>query len=283
MKRENRYGVRSLERDFPTEETCLNFLFDAQHSRQCSCGGHYSKVSGRKQYQCSKCRFQIAPLSGTIFHKSDTPLTLWFKAILAFSNAKSSISAKQLERDLEVTYKTAWRMLMLIRLALIQKPRKLRGVVEIDTTFLGGYRPRKKGEQDDKTVVIAALQRGGDVRASVIPDAGAHSHSVFLHQTVQVKSHLMSDKTHSLKHRTKHYDHYTVNHSKGEYVRGPVHVNSVEGFFAHVKRSIKGVHKTISKKHSQAYLNGFVFHWNNGHSDKERFGLLLGSLLQPSK
>src|SRR3990167_10804000 len=113
MKRINRYGVRSLEKDFPNDDVCLEFLFDAQHSKACSCGGTYKRVKGRKQ-------FQIAPLAGTIFHKSDTPLTLWFKAILAFSNAKSGVSAKEMERQLEVTYKTAWRILHLIRKALEQ-------------------------------------------------------------------------------------------------------------------------------------------------------------------
>ena len=99
-----------MERDFPNDEAVLDFLFDAQHSRKCSCGGHYTLKTGRRQFQCSKCRFQIAPTANTLFHKSDTPLTLWFKAILTFSNAKSGISAKEMERQLEVTYKTAWRI-----------------------------------------------------------------------------------------------------------------------------------------------------------------------------
>ena len=125
MNRQNRYGIKSLERDFPTDEACLTFLFDAQHSRKCECGGHYSLKTGRRQFQCSKCRYQISPTAQTVFHKSDTPLTLWFKAILTFSNAKSGISAKEMERQLEVTYKTAWRILMLIRKSL-QQSGKLR-------------------------------------------------------------------------------------------------------------------------------------------------------------
>src|SRR3989338_4878926 len=154
MKRINRYGVRSLERDFPNNEKCLEFLFDAQHSRQCSCGGTYKPVKGRKQYQCSKCRFQIAPLAGTIFHKSDTPLTLWFKALLAFSNAKSGVSAKYMERELEVTYKTAWRMLMLIRKALGQKGT-LSGDVEMDTAYLGGHYASGKYNKNQKQAIAS--------------------------------------------------------------------------------------------------------------------------------
>ena len=99
MKREQRYGIKSLQKDFPTEARVLEFLFDAQHSRECNCGGSYSLKTGRRQFQCSKCRYQIAPTANTLFHKSDTPLTLWFKAILTFSNAKSGISAKEISKD----------------------------------------------------------------------------------------------------------------------------------------------------------------------------------------
>lgn len=282
MKREQRYGANSLERDFPNDQVCLDFLFDAQHSRKCSCGGTYKRLAGRKQYQCSKCRFQIAPTSGTIFHKSDTPLTTWFRAILAFSNAKSSISAKQLECELEVTYKTAWRMSLLIRQALAQSGDQLKGIVEIDTGYLGGVRGVKQDRMSNKTTIMAAVERGGEFRAFVAPDGSAITHRAFLDMYVKRRTHLMSDQTKALKN-AHGYDHYTVNHSKKEYVRGAAHTNTVEGFFSHVKRSIKGVHKTISKKHAQAYLNGFVFHYNNRHSDRERFGTLLGILLQPVK
>src|SRR3989344_6819457 len=133
-----KYSIRNLKQDFPTDEACLDFIFDALHSRKCSCGGTYRSIQGRKQYQCGKCRFQIAPTSGTIFHKSDTPLTLWFHAIMVFSNAKSGMSAKALERDLEITYKTAWRMLTLIRKALKQSEDVLRNDVEMDTGYFGG-------------------------------------------------------------------------------------------------------------------------------------------------
>lgn len=288
MKREQRYGITSLGKDFPSEDACLEFIFDAQHSRECSCGGTYKRIAGRKQYQCSKCRFQIAPTANTIFHKSDTPLTLWFKAILAFSNAKSSLSAKQLERELEVTYKTAWRMLTLIRKALGQNG-KLKGIVEMDTGFLGGKRVSGKGNKGqaavmaNKTIVMAAKERGGTMRAVVVSSASSDAHKTFLNENIEQGSFLMTDGANQLHQASKGYERFSVSHKKGEYVRGPVHVNNIEAFFSHVKRSVKGVHKHISKQHAQEYLNGFIFHWNNGHSDKERFGLLLGTLLHGAK
>lgn len=290
MKREQRYGIRSLERDFPNEAKCLEFLFDAQHSRECSCGGAYKAVKGRKQYQCSKCRFQIAPTAGTIFHKSDTPLTLWFKAILAFSNAKSGISAKELERELEVTYKTAWRMLTLIRKALTQSTDKLSGDVEMDAAYFGGrfrsgkYNKNQKQAIAAKSAVIGAVERGGEARVFVVPNLSAQTHSDFLSKAVeQVGTRLMTDETNVLDKVAVGYDRFTVHHKLGEYVNGDSYINSIEGFWSHVKRSIKGTHKVVSKKHLQSYLDGFVFHYNNRHSDKERFAVLLGSVLLGAK
>lgn len=290
MKRINRYGIRSLERDFPTEDVCLDYLFDAQHSRACSCGGSYKRVKGRKQYQCSKCRFQIAPLAGTIFHKSDTPLTLWFKALLAFSNAKSGISAKELERELEVTYKTAWRILMLIRKALTQGSDKLSGTVETDAAYFGGrYRSGKYNKYQKqaiaaKSVVMGAVERGGKARVSVVPNLSAKAHADFLTAAVErIGTRLMTDDTNMLNKIAVGYDRFSVNHKLGEYVKGDSYINTIEGFWSHVKRSIKGTHKVVSKKHLQEYLDGFVFHYNNRHSDKERFASLLGSVLLGAK
>lgn len=123
--KDRKYGIASFRKQFPDDDSCLDFIFDSLYSRKCSrrvgrdlwtaCGGAYQRILGRRQFQCSKCRFQVAPASGTIFHKSDTPFLLWFHAILAFLNAKGGISAKQLERNLEVSYKCAWRILTLIR------------------------------------------------------------------------------------------------------------------------------------------------------------------------
>ena len=289
MNKANKYGRKSLLKDFPTDQACLEFLFDANHSRECSCGGHYSlmpnglKADGtprlKRTFQCSKCRFKISPTANTIFHKSETPLTVWFEAILLFSNAKSGISATYLARELELYYKVAYRMLMQIRKALGDDTGKLKDIVEIDVGYLGGVRS-VKNRMSNKTNVLAAKQRGGNIKAYVVEDAGAQTHKDFLDAHVERNSILMTDKTKVLDKVAKPYDRYSVDHGRSEYVRGPVHVNNLEAFFSHVKRSVTGVHKSISQKHAQNYLNGYVFQWNNGRSDKERFALLLGRLLQ---
>jgi transposase len=289
-KREYRYGMGSLARDFPTDEAVLEFLFDAQHSRECSCGGTYSMVKGRRQFYCSKCRFQIAPTANTIFHKSDTPLTLWFKAILAFSNAKSGVSAKYMERELEVTYKTAWRMLNLIRKALEQPNDKLQGDVEMDAAYLGGrkragaYNENLSEAIADKAVLMGAVNRQGEVRVFVVPDSTAATHGSFLVATVEPKdTRLMTDSSNRYNKVAVGYNRFVVNHSDGEYVRGDVYTNTIEGFWSHLKRSITGTHKVVSKKHLQSYLNAFAFHYNNRHSDRERFAVLLDTILHATR
>ncbi|MDO8482105.1 MAG: IS1595 family transposase [bacterium] len=285
----NKYGLSSLRKQFPTDDACLEFIFNALHTKECSCGGVYKRKEGRRQWQCSQCRNQIAPTAGTIFHKSNTPLTLWFHAVMVFSNAKSGISAKTIQRDLEVTYKTAWRILHLIRKALAQSG-KLSGDVEMDTAYFGGrFRSGKNNARQSeaykaKSVVMGAVERDGNARLSIVSDAKAVTHGAFLKETVEQQgTRLITDKTKVLDNVAFGYDRHTVNHRMHEYLRGDVHVNTIEAFWSHIKRSITGTHKVVSKKYLQEYLDGFVFLRNNRHSDSERFALLLGTLLRASR
>jgi len=292
MAQTDKYGIRDLKRDFGTEKKCLDFIFDTLHSRKCSCGGTYSLLEGRRQFQCSKCRFQIAPTAGTIFHKSPTPLNLWFYTILIFSNAKSGISAKEIERQLGVTYKTAWRMLYFIRKSLASKSKDyLKGDVEMDETWYGG---RKRGgvqnlnrsqAMQNKSVIIGAVERGGEMRAEVSPNDRAKTISSFLDRNINpiTSKRLITDESNRYDKVAIGYNRHTVQHNIKEFVRDDIHVNTLESFWSHVKRSTKGTHKVISKKYLQTYLDGFVFHYNNRHNDRERFLHLIGVLLPSSK
>lgn len=291
MAKINKYGVRDLERDFPNDSMCLEFIFNTLHSKKCSCGGQYAPLKGRRQYQCSKCRFQIAPTAGTIFHKSDTPLTLWFKVLLMFSNAKSGLSAKYLERELNVTYKTAWRMLSLIRQSLKQSKHLLKGDVEMDETYFGGkgyggkYNQYQSQNMKAKSVIIGAVERNNLMRAEVSPNAKAKTIGKFLDKNVDLVNtqRLLTDESNRYDRVARGFDRFTVRHKSKEFVRGDVHVNNMESFWSHIKRSIKGTHKVVSKKYLPFYLDGFVWHYNNRHNDRERFASLFGALLTPSK
>jgi len=293
MRRKHKYGIPSLKKDFPNNDTCLEYIFDTLHTRKCSCGGKYSLMKEglktKRKFQCSKCRFQISPTAGTIFHKSSTPLTLWFHAILVFSNAKSGISSQQMQRNLEVTYKCAYRILGRIRKSLKQDNIKLRGDVEIDTGYFGGKGNAGRNNEQlsrvmaKKSVVIVAIERGGRVRAEIVPDSTSNTMASFIKRNVQSKTTIvLTDSSKTYMKSDKTHDRYSVDHHKGEYVREDIHINTVETFFSHLKTSIKGTHKVISRQHLQSYLDGFVFHYNNRYSDRERFSSLINSELRNS-
>jgi len=287
MAKEDKYSIKNLKADFPNDEACLEYLFDTFHSRECSCGGRYSRLKGkenRKKFQCSKCRFQISPTANTIFHKSSTDLTLWFHAIFIFSNAKSGISAKEMERQLGVTYKTAWRILKLIRESLTQGNFRLRGDVEMDEAYFGGkgdggeYNKNYSKVMYDKSKVIAAVERRGQMRAKRVSNVSAGTIREFIDENIDLENtRLLTDSSNRY---GSGYNRETVNHKQKQYAKGDVHINNVESFWAHVKRSIKGTHKVISKKYLQTYLDAFVFHYNNRHSDRLRFDVLLSAVVK---
>ena len=133
--------------------------------------------------------------------------------------------------------------------------------------------------------MFAAAERDGYMRADIMKDGSAHSHGEFLTKHVSNEgTRLMTDGATHYRNVAVGYDRQFVEHTKGEYVRGDVHVNNVETFWAHVKRSIKGTHKSVSKRYLQAYFDGFVFLYNQRKdTDYERFSALLGVLLQPKR
>jgi transposase len=275
----SRFGIRSLRKTFPSEDACLHYIFKKRHAKQCSWEGSFKRIKGRRLYHCSRCSRQIAPTAGTIFEKSKVPLSLWFHTILVFSNAKCGISARVIERDLKVTYKCAWRMLTLIRDALTQGEETLYGDIEVDTGYIGG-RSRQSAWKRNKTTVFAAKARGGEMRGEATVDGSAKLHKHFIWKNVSKKNtRLLTDGAKHFVKVTTPYHREAMNHSKGEYVRGDVHVNHVENFWSHVKASIRGTHKKVFPKYLQSYSNGFVFHYNNVRTDRERFFSLLDTVL----
>jgi hypothetical protein len=196
-----RFGVRSLRKKFPSDDACLAYIFEKRHGKKCSCGGTFKRLHGRKQFHCSRCSFQIAPLAGTIFEKSKIPLTLWFHALMMFSNAKSGLAAKTVQRDLEITYKCAWRMVNLVRGALRQPEEPLKGDVELDLAYFGakGAAGKEHKHMKDvlkaKTKVLAAIERQGQARAQVVSSGSAQSHKNFLWANVSTgTTRLMTDR-----------------------------------------------------------------------------------------
>src|SRR5688572_30116549 len=184
-----KFTIADFNRLFPDEDTCLDFVRDMVYPdgitcRKCGVVRPHSKIEGRKAYACAHCGTHVYPLAGTIFEKSSTALKSWFYAMYLMASTRSGVSAKQLERELGVTYKTAWRMFRQIRALLAEDGGPLSGTVEVDETWYGGKLkfPGRKGHTGqapghnslaNKTPIVGAVERGGKVKAQVIPNVRA--------------------------------------------------------------------------------------------------------------
>lgn len=254
-----KYSIKNLREDFKSDDQCLDYIF---HSRHGEMAGWY-RVSTKMTYVQGTTGKQISPLAGTIFQKSTTPLTLWFYAIYLFSISKNGIAAKELERQLGVTYKTAWRMCSQIRSLMADNSGKLSGTVEIDEAFVGN------------TPVLGAVERGGKVRTRVVDSANGGTIAAHVVTNIEGDAKLMSDNNKAYAWLDRHYDREAVTHSKGEFVRGDVHTNTMDAFWGQVKSSVEGTHHHVSAKHLQSYLNFFAFQHAHRKGDKHPFFILL--------
>lgn len=267
------YSITQFNSDYPNDDVCIDTLFQNRYGALKVCPGcgvidtKFYRVKKRKCYACMHCGHQLHPLAGTIFHKSDTALTKWFFAIFLFANSKNGVSAKELERHLGVTYKTAWRIAKQIRKLMDGGGNMLSGVVEADETYVGGVRRTTKGSHNNrftnKTIVMGAVERGGEIRAQVVPDAKLPTLMPILRKNVDTSSHLMTDE-----HKSywvapmAGYQHSVINHHKKKYVVGEVHTNTIEGFWSQLKRSVDGTYHAVSPKYLQQYVNEFAYRYN---------------------
>jgi transposase len=284
-----KYTIRDFQEQFKTDADCLSYVFAMRYpdGGKCECGrvGYFRPVAGRKSYACA-CGRQISPLEGTIFHKSPTSLKLWFHAIFLMSTGKNGVAAKELERQLGVTYKCAWRMAHQIRKLMNQGTGNLAGVVEADETFVGGRRrviagqTRPQGRNaSSKTPVIGVVERGGEIRAQV--SVGTRSSDVMplIVNNVAAGSTVCTDEWNAYNYLSKYgFNHETVEHGDKEYVRGRVHTNTIEGFWSQLKRSINGTFHHVSGKHLQKYVDEFCYRYNRRKSGLPMAQHLLGSV-----
>ncbi len=261
-----RYTFKDFKTEYPNDKACLLAVLENRYEGTCPrcgvVGVKFHPITGRKGFVCSECDKHIYPLADTIFRKSETSLWNWFYAIYLFSVAKNGVSAKELERHLGVTYKTAWRMAKQIRLLMEQDNDKLTGTVEVDETYIGGRRKMAQ-KFDNKTAIYGVTERGGQAKASVAyGGVNATTAMPFLKANVNLGSKVMSDESPIYYRAKRDYIHDYVTHSKDEYVRGDIHTNSIEGFWGNMKNAISGTYHCISPKYMQTYVNEFVFRYN---------------------
>ena len=279
------YTIKDFERQFPTDDACLEFLEKSRWPKGIFCGKcqrvttHY-RIAGRKVYSCEFCGSHVSPTAGTIFHKSDTPLRFWFHAIFLMSSTKTGISAKQLQRELGVTYKTAWRMFKQIRKLMAEGVNPLTGQVEVDETYIGGKRAGKRGRgASGKSIVLGMVERNGNAVARVVPNVKARTLLPMIEQRVakENKTIVFTDELPSYNHVERlGYAHEIVQHAAKQYVCGVAHVNTVESLWSTIKRGIDGVNHSVSPLYLQSYLDSYVYRYNHRKDEQAMFLSLLG-------
>ncbi len=266
-----KYTIQDFKREFPDEKACLAYIFNRKYP---NIKGYYY-VKGRKCFANSKGK-QIHPVKGTIFEHSSTPLILWFYAIYLFSASRNGISAKELQRQLGVTYKTAWRIGCQIRQLMKQDRKMLSGDVEVDETYFGG-KDKRENEFKNKSAVMGMTERKGKIKAYQIEARQTHIILGKIKKNIKKDSTLITDEFNIYKKTPAlGYRHKYVKHGKKKYAYGDVNTNSIEGFWGQLKRSVDGTYHSVSSKHLQTYVDEFSFRYN--HRTSPVFEALMGRI-----
>jgi transposase-like protein/ribosomal protein L37AE/L43A len=272
---------------FPDDNTCLEHLMNTRYGNPLDCpncgkNGRFHRRKNRPLYACQWCSHQISPMAGTPFEASHTPLVKWFYAMYLFTTSRHGVPAKELQRQLSVTYKTAWRMGHEIRkyMAEVDGDGGLSGHVEVDETIVGGRvrgaKNRGRARVKGKSIVFGMAQRGGDVMTRVVPDARKVTLSPIIAENVAQGSTVSSDEWAAYKYLNgAGYTHGTCDHGNEEWVNGIHHTNSIEGFWSRLKNSIKGTHIHVSCKHLDKYLGEFEYRYNMRANPSSMFDRLL--------
>jgi transposase-like protein len=287
-------------RDFPDDATCLEWLWrerfseDGTHADcpKCKREGvifkRYGTAQRRQSWTCTGCGHHVHPTAGTIFHKSSTSLHLWFYAFYLMTSTRCGISAKHLERELGVNYKTAWRMLNKIRNELMGQDadEPLSGDVEVDETAGGGKvraEDSRKGRQhviakmSRRPTIWAAVERGGRVRAKVVKSRGTLDVEAPIFEHVLPSSMIFTDEWQGYTHRvgSRYAGHHRIRHEDRIYASGDVHTQTIDGFFGLTKNGIRGTYHAVSSRWLQGYLNEFAWGYNHRDDDRAQFETLL--------
>jgi transposase-like protein len=222
---------------------------------------------------------------GTMFHRSHTPLQKWFYAMYLFCTTRHGVPAKELQRQLGVSYPTAFRMAHLIReyMGSVDGDPPLPGHIEVDETYIGGKRPKTKGftgrSAKGKTVVMGILEREGQIFTKVIPNASRLSLIPPIFERIKAGTRISTDEWPPYKILTAlGYDHGMVHHASKEWADGDTHVNTLEAFWSMLKRGIRGTHIHVSPKHLPKYLGEFEYRYNLRKQPHQMFPRLLANL-----
>ncbi|MBL28929.1 MAG: IS1595 family transposase [Rhodospirillaceae bacterium] len=285
--------VRDFFKRFPDDAACLEHIMSVRYGlrhecEKCGKESSFHRLANRPAYSCANCGHHVYPCAGTVFQDTRTPLQLWFYAIYLFVVTRHGVSGKELQRQLGVTYKTAWRMGHQIRklMTTADPSGMLMGHIELDEAYVGGHRPGKRGRgAAGKTIVMGMVERGGGIKAQVIPNIKKDTLRNVVLENVEPGSTVSTDELMSYGLLTGDgYEHGAVKHGAKEFAfydyRSGVthHTNSVEGFWKLFKYSVRSTHIHISAKHMDKYLGEFTFRSSHRQMENAMFDLLIGAV-----
>lgn len=277
---------------FPDNDACLEHLMrtrygDRHDCQSCGKSAHYYRTRGRQSYTCEYCGYQVYPQVGTPFEKSRTSLHTWFFVLFLFCASRNGVSAREIMRQSGVTYKTAWRMARLIRAYMTEVDGEGPlggpggGIVEADKAFIGG---KDKQGEDDKAIVLGVVERGGEIVTRVIPNRKETTVTNEIENIIIPGSRVATDEAKAFMNLREYgYRHATVNHAAKEYVRGPVHTNTIEGFWSLFKAAYRGTYVHVSEKYLPLYLGEFEYRWNLRRSPQLLLPVLLQAFAKPER
>jgi len=290
IPQELRFTVEDFHRRFPDNDACLEYLKEQRWPAgiapcaKCGEDRKHHRVTGRPAYACDYCGSMISPMAGTIFEHSSTSLRLWFYAMYLMGSTRCGISAKQIQRETGVTYKTAWRMFRQIR-TLLAEDLQLEGpTVEMDETYFGGHIRGVRNKTKNKSTIVGVAQRKGKIVALASPDRSGATLLGVAKKHVLPESMIFTDEFTGYDGLRRMpdmgYHHRRIRHSAGVYVRGSVHTNTIEGFWSLIKRGIGGVYHSVSKKYLQSYLNEYSFRYNRRETGNLIFWAILAKVCE---
>lgn len=291
-----KFTIADFDKIYPNEDACLEKIFQDKYNKngiceKCNKKTKFHKRSGIKCYSCQYCGHCIFPLVGTIFEKSSTSLKSWFFVIFLFSVSKNGVSAKEIERQLGVTYKCAWRICNKVRTLFADKNgfdsnSNNGNSFQVDETYYGGKECNKhmnkktmnaQGRSLKKKIpIIGIVQQGGKIVAKVSQSTNNIAINKLLKKYVPINSEVHTDEYRGYSNLKKiGYKHKRCNHSRGKYVLQGSHTNTIEGFWSQLKRSVHGTYHAISAKYLQNYVDEFCFRYNLKGSEKPIFDCIV--------
>lgn len=292
----SKYTITQFREQFPNDDACLDYLLKLKYGvptgcPECSVESKFSRIKGRRAYQCPVCSFQIYPTAGTVFHQTTTPLTYWFYAIYLFTTTRNGVAAKELERQLSVCYKTALRMAHQIKKLMSDEESILVGEVMMDESFFGGKTTNKhKWERDllnargtggiNKTAVFGMMEKDGKIITKVLDENKINGSILkpIIREHVSPDAIVVTDGHGSYKDLHKEFkEHHIIYHDRGIYVTDGFTTNNIENYWSTLKRMIKGTHIHVSKKHLSKYVDENTFRYVNRSEPDKMFERILAN------